>query len=293
MLKSMTGYGAGRASGDGYSFTVEIKSVNHKLLDLVIRAPRDLMALEENTRRKFQEQLTRGRVEVFISMENISAESKTVEIDLNLAGSYYQALQNLKTSLSLTGSDITAGELAAFPDILKVTKTTTDLEQAAPVFNQALDQAVAQLVQQRAEEGARLEKDIAKHLHTIRELVLRLRDKGPVLLEEYRNKLEARLEEILGGKALDRQRFMMEVAFFAERCNIDEELTRLESHIESFFTDLASEEAVGRKLNFLLQEMNREVNTVASKSSDLEVSRLALEGKSEIEKIREQVQNIE
>ena len=293
MLKSMTGYGCGRVSGDGYSFTVEIKSVNHKLLDLVIRSPRDLMALEETIRRKFQEQLSRGRVEVFISLENISADSKTVEADIILAGSYYKALQELETALSLDGIGVSIGGLAAFPDVLKVTKTATDLEQAAPLLDQALDQAIKQLLQQRSEEGARLEKDMIKRLHNLQNLVLLIRDKGPIVLEEYRNRLNSRLEEMLGGKEFDQQRFMTEVAYFAERCNTDEELVRLESHIEAFFADLSGGEAVGRKLNFLLQEMNREINTIGSKSSDLEISRLVVEGKSEIEKIREQVQNIE
>lgn len=293
MVRSMTGYGRGRESRNGYSFTVEVKSVNHRHLDLVIRAPRDLLPLEEKIRRKFHEKLYRGRVEVFITLEVTSELSRTVDVDINLAESYCLALQKLENCSQLAEKRLTIGELAGFPDILKVVKTELDLGQVAPLLDLSLDQAILQLIQQRTEEGRRLERDIVRRLDFLQELVLRMKKKGPVVLEEYRNKLNSRLEEILGGKEFDKQRFFLEVALFVERCNIDEELVRLESHLEAFLTDLASDEAVGRKLDFLLQEMNREINTIASKSSDLEISRLVVEGKSEIEKIREQIQNIE
>jgi len=289
----MTGYGRGTGSSDGYSFIVEVKSLNHKHLDLVVRAPRDLLALEEKIRRKFKEKLARGRVEVFVNLELASADSKTVEADISLAESYFAALETLKASFPLDERVFTLGELAGFPDVLKVTKTVLDPEHVADLLDTVLEQAIDQLLQQRAEEGSRLEEDMTRRLHVLQNLVLRMREKGPVVLEEYRNKLSVRLEEILEGKEFDKQRFMMEVAFFAERCNIDEELVRLESHLEAFFASLGGTEAIGRKLDFLLQEMNREINTIAAKSSDLEISRLAVEGKSEVEKIREQVQNIE
>jgi len=293
LVRSMTGYGRGGESRNGYSFTVEIKSVNHRHLDLVIRAPRDLLALEEKIRRTIHERLSRGRVEVFISLEIASEYGKTVEVDLDLAESYYLALQKLDSSFQLAEKKLSIGELAGFPDILKVVKTGPDLELVAPLLDLVLDQALSNLIQQRTEEGNRLEKDITRRLETLQKLVLRMREKGPAVLEEYRNKLNSRLEEILRGNELDKQRFFMEVALFTERSNIDEELVRLESHLESFFAALVGDEAVGRKLDFLLQEMNREINTIAAKSSDLEISRLVVEGKSEIEKIREQVQNIE
>lgn len=293
MVRSMTGYGRGCESRNGYSFTVEIKSVNHRHLDLVVRAPRDLLPLEEKIRRKVHERLFRGRVEIFISLETSSELSKTVDVDVSLAQSYYMSLQKLEDSFPLGERQFSALELAMFPDVLKAVKTSPDLEQVAPLLDLALDQAVTDLISQRAEEGSRLEKDIVRRLNFLQELVVQMRKKGPDVLEEYRNKLHSRLEEILDNQEFDRQRFFMEVALFAERSNIDEELVRLESHLDAFSSNLSSEEAVGRKLDFLLQEMNREINTIASKSSDLEISRMVVDGKSEIEKIREQVQNIE
>ncbi|NLX91201.1 MAG: YicC family protein [Firmicutes bacterium] len=293
MIKSMTGYGRGWESRNGYSFTVEIKSVNHRHLDLVIRAPRELLPLEEKIRRKIHERLFRGRVEVFISLEISSELSKTVDVDADLARSYYLSLQKLENLFRLGEKQFSALELAMFPDVLKVVKTSPDLEQVAPLLDLALDQAITELISQRAEEGSRLEKDILRRLTLLQKLVAQMRKKGPIVLEEYRNKLHSRLEEILGNQEFDKQRFFMEVALYAERSNIDEELVRLESHLNAFYSNLASGEAVGRKLDFLLQEMNREINTIASKSSDLEISRMVIDGKSEIEKIREQVQNIE
>jgi uncharacterized protein (TIGR00255 family) len=293
LVRSMTGYGRGGESRNGYSLTIEIKSINHRHLDLVIRAPRDLLPLEERIRRKFHERIYRGRVEVFINLEVTSEPGRTVDVDINLAESYFLAMQKLENCFQLAETKLSIGELAGFPDIFKVVKTGFDPEQVAPLLDLSLDQAILQLVQQRTEEGRRLEKDIVRRLDFLQGLVLRMKEKGPIVLEEYRNKLNSRLEEMLGGKEFDRQRFFMEVALFAERCNIDEELIRMESHLESFSTNLAGNEAVGRKLDFLLQEMNREINTIASKSSDLEISQLVVEGKSEIEKIREQIQNIE
>ena len=206
MVRSMTGYGRGE-SRNGYTLTVEIKSVNHRHLDLVIKAPRDLLALEEKFVR-FHERHFRGREEVFISLECTAEPPRNVDVDINIAQSYYQALQKLESSFQLADKKLSIGELAVFPDVLKVTRTNFDLEQVTPILDFALDQALSQLVQQRSEEGDRLEKNIKRHLQTLEKLVLRIREKGPVVLEEYRSKLNSRLEELLGGKGLDKQRFM-------------------------------------------------------------------------------------
>ncbi|HHU75773.1 MAG TPA: YicC family protein [Firmicutes bacterium] len=293
MVRSMTGYGRGGGSQDGYSLTVEIKSINHRHFDLVIRAPRELLPLEGRIRRKFHGRIYRGRVEIYVNLEATSEPGKIVDVDINLAESYCLAIQKLENYFQLAETKLSMGVLAGFPDIFKIIKADPDLDKVAPLLELSLDEAIVRLIEQRAEEGRRLEKDIVKRLGLLRELVLRMREKGPVVLEEYRARLNSRLEEILGGKEFDKQRFSMEVALFAEKSNIDEELIRLESHLESFSANLGNDEAVGRKLDFLLQEMNREINTIASKSSDLEISQLVVEGKSEIEKIREQIQNIE
>ncbi len=217
MVKSMTGYGRGVAVLNDFRFVIEIKAVNHRHFDLVIRASRDLLPMEDKIRRMLLEKISRGRVEVFVTLETIGGKGKKVSVDKGLASSYLQCLQE-------TG---------------------------------------------------------------------KIEERGPLFLDKYRERLNVRLEELHEGKEYDRQRFFTEVAFFAERCNVDEEVVRMKSHLQAFYKETQNGGVIGRKLDFILQEMHREINTIASKSSDLEISHLTVEAKSEIEKIREQVQNIE
>lgn len=289
----MTGYGRGEECVDGYHFLVEIKALNHRYFDPVIRAPRDLRPLEDLIRRMLQEKIFRGRIEVFIILETSSGKGINVTIDEGLAAAYLNSLGKLQSSLRLAAKELTATELALFPEVLSLEKKPVDLEILMPLLTGAMNKAVSQLVQQRKEEGDRLEEDILLRLDRLGNYSARIRKRVPICLQEYREKLNTRLTELHAGREYDQQRFFTEVAFFAERCNIEEETVRLDSHLALFRKAMQKNEAVGRKLDFLLQEMNREVNTIAAKSSDLDISHLVVEARSEIEKIREQVQNIE
>lgn len=293
LIKSMTGYGRGEECVNGYRFLIEIKALNHRYFDLVIRAPKDLWPLEDKIRRMLQEKISRGRVEIYITLEMGQGKGKSVTIDEELAAAYFSSLERLQSSLQLAAKELTVTELALFPEVLSLEKKAVDLEILTPLLEGAVNKAISQLIQQRKEEGNRLEEDILSRLDKLEEYNARIKERVPLCLGEYQEKLKARLAELHAGREYDQQRFFTEVAFFAERCNIEEETVRLESHFKIFREAMLKNEAVGRKLDFLLQEMNREVNTIAAKSSDLNISHLVVEARSEIEKIREQVQNIE
>ena len=293
MVRSMTGYGRGEKYSDGFRFIVEIKALNHRHRDVIIRMPRDLSALEEQVRKLVQEQLSRGRFEVFVNFEATEEKEKNVIVDKALARAYYDALQNLRADFHLAEQQITVNELALLPEVISLEKNQLDQEALAPVLEKALAEAITALLIQRAEEGGRLASNIENKLELLQSIAEKIKQRSPGILEDYRRRLGNRLEELHDGKDFDRERFFTEVVLFAERCSIDEEIVRLESHIQAFRDDLNKNEVIGRKLDFLLQEMNREVNTISVKSNDLEISHLAVEAKSEIEKVREQVQNIE
>ncbi len=293
MVHSMTGYGRGEECQAGFRFVVEIKGLNHRHRDIIIRMPRELSGLEDQARRLIQEKLSRGRLEVFVSFETTDAKRKKVVVDKELAGAYYDALQALNADFSLAKRHITAKELALFPDVLSLEKDELDLEHLATGLEKALSDAINALMKQRYEEGLRLASNITAKLDRLNTISERIKIRSPEILSDYRQRLMHRLEELHNGKEFDQQRFFTEVSLFAERCSIDEEIVRLESHIQAFYSDLQNNEVIGRKLDFLLQEMNREVNTISAKGNDLEISHLAVEAKSEIEKIREQIQNIE
>lgn len=294
MARSMTGYGRGEGIEGIYRIVVEIRAVNHRHFDPVIRGPRELLLpLEDKIRRVLQEKISRGRVEVYATLETVQNKRKNVIIDEELAASYVHSLQRLSDTFDLSQGNLTALELAQFPEVLHIEENELDLDFFAPALETSVKMAVDQLFNHRLEEGRRLENDIKQRLNKLGDFVKIFRERCPLFLEEYQQKLSARLEELHNGKEYDKQRFFTEIAFFAEKCNIDEEIVRLESHLQTFSNELVKDDVIGRKLDFLSQEMNREVNTIGSKSNDLEISLLVVEAKSEIEKIREQVQNIE
>jgi len=293
LVRSMTGYGRGEEYSDGFRFIVEVKALNHRHRDVIIRMPRDLSALEEQVRKLVQEQLSRGRFEVFVNFEATKEKANNVVVDKALARAYYDALQDLRADFNLAEQQITVNELALLPEVISLEKNQLDQETLAPVLEKALSEAISALLTQRAEEGGRLASNIENKLELLQSIAEKIKQRSPGILEDYRRRLGNRLEELHDGKDFDRERFFTEVVLFAERCSIDEEIVRLESHIQAFRDDLNKNEVIGRKLDFLLQEMNREVNTISVKSNDLEVSHLVVEAKSEIEKVREQVQNIE
>lgn len=292
MLKSMTGFGRGEASGDGRKFAVELKSVNHRYSEVVLRLPRPLLSLEERARRVVQGRVSRGRIDGYFSMEEYGENFTEVKVDKALATAYYKAMKELKDALKL-GGDIKLKHILSVPDVLTVVKAEEDVEKWWPVVNDALVSALDQLVQMRITEGAGLSADILKRVEILRVLTDKIQSRSPVVVEEYRAKLEARLKDLVAGGILDAGRLAAEASLFAERSSITEETVRLESHLAQLRESINSNEPVGRKLDFLVQEMNREINTIASKSNDLELSQIVVEAKSELEKIREQVQNIE
>ncbi|KKM12912.1 hypothetical protein SY88_01000 [Clostridiales bacterium PH28_bin88] len=294
MLRSMTGYGRGEAMGGGKAVSVEIKSVNHRFLEISVRMPRTYVSLEERVRRVIKDQITRGHIDVFCNIEDEGEKKRQVKVDKDLALAYHHSLRELAQILGITGN-FGVMDIAQFPDVLKVDVAEEDLEAFWPVLEAAVKEGVQNLVKMRRDEGARLKADLLERCDLIARETREIAARAPVVIEEYRQKLAARVKEWesdLGGE-VDPMRVATEVAFFSDRSNITEELVRLNSHLEQLSDTLNTGEAVGRKLDFLIQEMNREINTVGSKASDLEISQKVVAIKSEIEKVREQVQNIE
>lgn len=293
MVKSMTGYGRGESSDGGFGLIVELRALNHRYLDLVIRMPKELSSFEDTVRKQIKEELFRGRIEVYVTIHETVHTARSVIIDENLAKAYLEAFQALRESLSLDEEKWTASSLASLPDVLQINKNEIEPERVSSVLESGLEEALIRLNLQRKREGERLEVDIARRIEIVKEMVHNMKDKSPQVLKDYQKRLDNRLRELHNCSDYDKQRFFTEVAFFAERSNIDEELVRLQSHLHTFKEDLSKDDGLGRKLDFLAQEINREINTIASKSNDLEISRMVVESKSEMEKIREQIQNIE
>ncbi len=293
MVKSMTGYGRGESSEGGFGLIVELRALNHRYLDLVIRMPKELSSFEDTVRKQIKEELFRGRIEVYVTIQETVHTARSVKIDENLAKAYLEAFQALRESLSLDEEKWTASSLASLPDVLQINKNEIEPERVSSVLKSGLEEALIRLNLQRKREGERLEVDIARRIEIVKEMVHNMKDKSPQVLKDYQKRLDNRLRELHNCSDYDKQRFFTEVAFFAERSNIDEELVRLQSHLHTFKEDLSKDDGLGRKLDFLAQEINREINTIASKSNDLEISRMVVESKSEMEKIREQIQNIE
>lgn len=293
MIKSMTGYGIADAQTAAGRFTVEIRAVNHRFSEILVRLPRDLSSLEDKVRNGVQAHVLRGRVEVTIMREERGTRSKTVKPDPALALAYAQALRELATVLGVAG-EITLSQVAAFPDAIRVEETHEDVDGLWPVLEKAVTTAAAALVQMREAEGRRLAKDLVVRLERIGELLATIETRSRASVADYAVRLRHRVAELLGEIPLDENRLATEVVVFAERSDVSEEITRLRSHLIQFREDLTHAAGpVGRKLDFVLQEMGRETNTIGSKASDLEIGRAVIAIKGELESLREQVQNIE
>lgn len=292
MIKSMTGYGWGEAGIHGKNFTIELKAVNHRYNEVVLRLPRNLSPLEERIRRIIQSRIARGRVDGFLNMKDSDEKTSAVKVDKGLAGAYYKAIKELQESLGIDGK-IKIKNLVDLPGVLALEDPPENVEEWWPAVFEALESALEGLIRMRAEEGRQLASDLVKRVEQISVLNANIRDRSPVVVEEYRERLVSRLNDFMKDSGLAPERLAAEAALFAERSNITEETVRLESHLKQARSCLQADEPVGRKLDFIVQEMNREINTIASKANDLEISRWAVEVKSELEKIREQVQNIE
>jgi len=286
----MTGFGCYEYSEDDITFTIEIKTVNHRYFDLFLRMPKQIQAFEDRVRSIVSNKIQRGKVDVYITCDNKAEDAIDVVLDERLARAYSDALKAMADHLGIK-DDISVSTLARFPDILKVEKKEDD-ERIGNILEKAVDQAVSSLVEMREKEGEKLKESMVLNLQNVRAYLDKVRERAPLVVREYKEKLEARIEELAGMK-VDPARLAMEVALFADKCSIDEEIVRLESHIDQMNDLLEKGSPVGKKLDFLIQEMNREVNTIGAKASDLDITRCVVELKSEIEKLREQVQNIE
>ena len=289
----MTGFGSGRAKLEGREISIEIKTLNHRYLDLNIRLPRDIAFIEEDVRKIIQEQLSRGRVDVYVDYVNAGESLYEIEPNRPLLSLYMEVFNRLEQEMNIE-NDITMNSLLNIPDMFLLHQDLEDEELIASLVSDAMNEAISSLKHMRSIEGEKLKKDILERAHYMRDMVRQIEVQAPSVVEEYRQKLEARLEEILPPESdFDQNRFSTEVAYFAERSNITEEIIRLYSHIDQLEEILNIGGCIGRKLDFLIQEMNREVNTIGSKSSDIQITNLVVDLKSEIEKIREQIQNIE
>lgn len=289
----MTGFGQAETSaGEDFYFRVETRSVNHRFLDIAVRLPRELQALEERVRSAVQRSAARGRVEVTVYSRQGNQEKLTVSLNRPLAKSYYLALCELNEFCG-TGEPPGAALLSRFPEVLSQENVPPDLEAAWSALAPVLNRALAELVEQRSAEGERLATDISQRLSLIETYLSELAGRAPVVAEEYRQKLAERLKGYLAGNGLDETRLLAEAALFADRSNITEEMVRMQSHLDFFRRTLALKEPAGKKLDFMAQELFREINTAGAKSGDFELARLVIEIKAELEKVREQVQNLE
>ena len=291
-MLSMTGYGRGEYKAGGVELTVEIKTVNNRYLDASVKCPRIFNAYEEEVRSAVRKKLTRGHADVFISLSDKRERQKTLTLDENAAKAYVASAEKLLSLFPELVNDLSVTGVMRLPDVIKQDDIAAADEEIIAALNCALSQALDNLNAMRLKEGAKLEEDMLSRMSAIETLVNKIETRAPLVAENYRQKLKAKMEKLLGGAEVDESRLLTEVAVFSDKSNIDEELTRLHSHI-SQFREICKEQLVGRKLDFLVQEFNRETNTVCSKSNDLEVTRLGLALKNEIEKIREQVQNVE
>ena len=292
MVKSMTGYGRAREMRNGRDITVEVRSVNNRYLDCTVKMPRAYIFAEDRMKARVQQAISRGKVDVFVTIDASAADETVVAVNEPLARGYYEALTRLKTLFSLPG-DVTPEVLAKFPDVLAVTKAEEDVEAIAADICAVLDDALAAYNDMRAVEGEKLASDVAGRVTTIETVVGKVEERSPQTVAAYRQRLEAKMQEVLCSTAIDESRILTEAAIFADKIAVDEETVRLRSHIAQLRAMLASDEPVGRKLDFLIQEVNRECNTIGSKCNDLTIAQDVVNMKAEVEKIREQVQNME
>ena len=291
-LLSMTGYGSAKGSVEGQEITVELKSVNNRYLDCSIRLPRNFLFAEDTVKQAVSAGVSRGKVDVFVSAQASQDSGTVVSVNEELARGYRDAVARIAETLGLE-SGLNAFSLARFPDVLTVERCELDKDKAAAALSDITAKAVEEFNAMREREGERLRRDMLGKLETIEGLVSVVEERSPQTVKEYRERLEARLRDILADRSLDEQRVITEAAIFADRTAVDEETVRLRSHIAQLRTMLEEGSPIGRKMDFLVQEFNRESNTIGSKCSDASLAKVVVDLKSEIEKIREQLQNVE
>ena len=288
----MTGYGRARATRNLRDITVEVRSVNNRYLDCTVKMPRMYAFAEDAVKARVQKAVSRGKVDVFISVDASAADVAKVNVNTALAAQYAEALKALA---AVCGGEerVTPEQLARFPDVLTVTKADEDLETVSADLCAVLDEALASYNAMRAVEGEKLAEDIGGRLSAIEGMTAQVEERSPETVREYREKLMAKMREVLQSTTIDEQRILQEAAIYADKIAVDEETVRLRSHVSQLRGMLASDQPMGRKMDFLIQELNRESNTIGSKCSNLDIARIVVDLKGEVEKIREQVQNIE
>lgn len=292
MIKSMTGFGRGENSIDGLEITVEIKSVNHRYFEFNCRTPRSCNFLEDKLKSFCQDKISRGKVEMYVSVDFVGGSGTTVEINREFADSYVAALKTLAKQYHIK-NDISVSTVAANNDVFNFKRAAVDEEKLSAAVLTVADSAVDAFIKMRQNEGERLKTDLENRVGVILEKVAFIEQRSPQTVKNYRERIEQKIKELLDSAQVDEQRIITETAIFADKVAVDEETVRLRSHIQQLCDLLKSDVAVGRKLDFIVQEMNRETNTIGSKAQDVEILKQVVDIKSEIEKIREQVQNIE
>lgn len=292
MIKSMTGFGRAELQDEVRRFTVEIKSVNHRYLDFNMKMPKKLSVFEAAIRGVLKEYMQRGKVDVFISCEDFSSGRMQLHYNSELAGWYLEYFRQMEKEFALE-NDIKVSHLSRCPEVLTMEEQEIDVEELWSELEKALRAAGEQFAASRQVEGENLKRDLTAKLDSLQANVRRIEERAPEILSEYRNRLETKMKELLEDTQMEDSRIAAEVVIFADKICTDEETVRLNSHIENMKTALNDGEGIGRKLDFIAQEMNREANTILSKANDLETTNIAIELKTEIEKIREQIQNIE
>ncbi len=292
MIKSMTGYGSAKSLDGSLGLSVELKSVNNRYLDTSVRMPRGFLFAEDSVKSAVQSHISRGKVDVFVTMSSSSVGDIAVSVNENLAAEYKSAIELVGLKLGLEHK-ITAYELCKFSDVLSVDKKELDKEIIAQELSLVVENALSDFDSMRTKEGEKLYQDISGRLSAIEDLVSFVEKRSPQTVSEYRERLTKKMQEVLDSTDIDEGRILMEAALFADRVAVDEETVRLRSHISQMREMIAGPSPVGRKLDFIVQELNRETNTIGSKCNDQDITKVVLDMKSEIEKIREQVQNIE
>lgn len=292
MIKSMTGFGAGDAETSDFKVHVEIKAVNQRFLETNYHMPYSMNMFESQLNKKIKECASRGKLDINIRFQDLRDKAVTVAVDKGLAAAYGRALREISSQLELS-APVTAAQIASYPDVLKLNEENQDLEAAQPVLMSALEQALHSFAAMREAEGKNIQQDLLARIATLEKFVGELERLAPEIVAAYRQRLDNLLTECLAKENIDESRIIQEVALFTDKVNYTEETVRLRSHFDQFRQIITANEPVGRKLDFLIQEMNREINTVASKANSAGAAQFVVDVKSEIEKIREQIQNIE
>ena len=292
MIKSMTGFGAGDAETADFKVHIEVKAVNQRFLETNYHMPYSMNMFENQLTKKIKEYASRGKLDINIRFQDLRDKAVTVKVDKGLVAAYGQALQEISSQLELS-APVTAAQIASYPDVLKLNEENADLEAAQPVLMQAMAQALESFVAMREAEGQNIQRDLLARIATLENFVGELEKLAPEIVATYRQRLENLLKEYLAKEDIEESRLIQEVALFTDKVNYTEETVRLRSHFDQFRQIITAGEPVGRKLDFLIQEMNREINTVASKANSAWAAQFVVDVKSEIEKIREQIQNIE